>query len=152
MKTPFLKPRFTGPRFEAHPLPVEVAKDLAAYEELIVVRSAQKFYTKEVELVGAVGEIDWEKRSFRLRLENNQPVNALLPDWADGVVRRAGGVERSRVLLKGIGIYDAWDRLLKVWWKVVFQAPRILAAKRADAGADTSTLEAETDRHVCYIP
>ena len=36
MKTPFLRPRFTGPRFEAHTIPVEVAKDLAAYEELIV--------------------------------------------------------------------------------------------------------------------
>jgi hypothetical protein len=239
MKTTFLKPRFTGPRFEAHTLPVEVAKDLAAYEELIVelakhlylkahparrrvpkgfedsfslhleqieegsavpvlacitaagnllpggadgvyfdhardlvadcveavsaakplpeafprellnyfdgvgrslradegvdlgaqpvgkavltaerrkqlVLSAQKFYTKEVELIGAVGEIDWEKRTFRLRLDNNQPVNASLPDWADDLVRRAGGVERSRVLLKGIGIYDAWDHLLKV--------------------------------------
>lgn len=239
MKTPFLKPRFTGPRFEAHTLPVEVAKDLAAYEELIVelakhlylkahpgrrrvpkgfeesfslhleqveggsaipvlaciaaagtllpggadgayfdqardlvgecvqavaeakplpdafpkellnyfdgvgrslraeegvdlgsqpvgkavltadlrkqlVLSAQKFYSKEVELAGAVGEIDWEKRSFRLRLETNQAVNAPLPDWADDLVRRAGGVERSRVLFKGIGIYDAWDRLQKL--------------------------------------
>jgi hypothetical protein len=239
MKTPFLKPRFTGPRFEAHTLPVEVAKDLAAYEDLIVelakhlylkahlgrrrvpkgfedsfslhleqvedgsaipvlacitaagqllpggadgvffdqardlvadcvqavaeakplpeafprellnhfdgvgrslrgdesvdlgaqaagksvltaerrkqlVLSAQKFYTKEIGLLGAVGEIDWERRSFRLRLDNNQPVNAVLPEWADDLVRQAGGIERSRVILKGIGIFDAWDRLQKV--------------------------------------
>lgn len=36
MKTEFLKPRFTGPRFVEHTIPVEVARDLAAYEELVV--------------------------------------------------------------------------------------------------------------------
>jgi hypothetical protein len=36
MKTEFLKPRFTGPRFDEHTLPVDVARDLAAYEELVI--------------------------------------------------------------------------------------------------------------------
>jgi hypothetical protein len=36
MKNEFLKPRFTGPRFDDSTLPVEVARDLAAYEELVV--------------------------------------------------------------------------------------------------------------------
>jgi hypothetical protein len=36
MKTEFLKPRFIGPRFDQHTLPVEVAEDFAAYEEFII--------------------------------------------------------------------------------------------------------------------
>lgn len=36
MKTDFSQPRFTGARFDEHTLPVDVARDLAAYERLIV--------------------------------------------------------------------------------------------------------------------
>lgn len=36
MKTDFSQPRFTGARFDEHTLPVDVARDLAAYETLIV--------------------------------------------------------------------------------------------------------------------
>jgi len=36
MKTDFSQPRFTGTRFDEHTLPVDVARDLAAYETLIV--------------------------------------------------------------------------------------------------------------------
>ncbi len=35
MKTDFVQPRFVGPRFEEATLPVEVARDLAAYEKLV---------------------------------------------------------------------------------------------------------------------
>jgi hypothetical protein len=35
MKTDFVQPRFVGPRFEDATLPVEVARDLAAYEKLV---------------------------------------------------------------------------------------------------------------------
>jgi len=33
---PFLRPRLTGPRFEGHGIPLEVLKDLAVLEEMIV--------------------------------------------------------------------------------------------------------------------
>ncbi|MCL2656311.1 MAG: hypothetical protein FWD62_02625 [Betaproteobacteria bacterium] len=36
MKTDFSQPRFTGARFNEHTLPVDVARDLAAYEALII--------------------------------------------------------------------------------------------------------------------
>ncbi|MBX3640284.1 MAG: hypothetical protein KF888_07200 [Nitrosomonas sp.] len=36
MKTDFSQPRFTGVRFDEHTLPVDVARDLAAYETLII--------------------------------------------------------------------------------------------------------------------
>lgn len=35
-KEPFIQPRFVGPRFDENTLPLSAAKDLAAYEELIV--------------------------------------------------------------------------------------------------------------------
>lgn len=35
-KVPFIQPRFVGARFEEHTLPLSAAKDLAAYEELVV--------------------------------------------------------------------------------------------------------------------
>jgi hypothetical protein len=35
-KEPFIQPRFIGPRFDEHTLPLSAAKDLAAYEELVV--------------------------------------------------------------------------------------------------------------------
>ena len=36
MKTTFCQPRVTGQRFDEHTLPVEVARDLAAYEALVI--------------------------------------------------------------------------------------------------------------------
>ena len=46
MKTPFIQPRFDGPRFDEHTLPVEVARDLAAYETLVV-ELAKHLYLKD---------------------------------------------------------------------------------------------------------
>jgi hypothetical protein len=46
MKTEFSKPRFTGERFEEHTLPVDVARDLAAYETLII-ELAKHLYLKD---------------------------------------------------------------------------------------------------------
>ena len=46
MKTDFSQPRFTGARFDEHTLPVDVARDLAAYERLIV-ELAKHLYLQE---------------------------------------------------------------------------------------------------------
>jgi hypothetical protein len=46
MATEFLQPRFVGARFDQHTLPVEVARDLAAYEELII-QLARVLYLRE---------------------------------------------------------------------------------------------------------
>lgn len=45
MKTDFTQPRFTGARFDEHTLPVDVARDLAAYANLIV-ELAKHLYLK----------------------------------------------------------------------------------------------------------
>ncbi|MEI7732194.1 MAG: hypothetical protein WCO56_21645 [Verrucomicrobiota bacterium] len=238
MKNEFLKPRFTGARFDEHTLPVDVARDLAAYEELVIelakhlwladnpgrervprgfekgfslhlegmveagsakpllscvvagalalqggnneyfgqardliadcisasaagqvlptkfpkelldhfnvfgrslregealelpraggaaqltperrkqlVLDAQRVYSKDVELTGCVGEIDWEKQTFRLRLDTGSAVTVPLPEHFRELARQAGGRERTRVLIKGVGVFDAYDHLQKL--------------------------------------
>ena len=42
----FIQPRFVGPRFDEHTLPLSAAKDLAAYEELIVELAKHLYLTK----------------------------------------------------------------------------------------------------------
>lgn len=46
MKVDFSQPKFTGARFDEHTLPVDVARDLAAYERLIV-ELAKNLYLQE---------------------------------------------------------------------------------------------------------
>lgn len=48
-KEPFIQPRFVGPRFDEHTLPLSAAKDLAAYEELVVELAKHLFLTKNQE-------------------------------------------------------------------------------------------------------
>lgn len=236
MKTVFCEPRFTGPRFEEHTLPVDVARDLAAYEALVVelakhlykldnpqrerapkgfaanfrldiqaigegstmpvlavvtagilglsnfepthferardllaeciaapegrlpeqfpkellsyfnqlgrslrpgealelplptagtavltpdrrkrlVLAASEEYEREVELQGYIGEMDWDKSTFRLRLaDGNQVVVPLLPSFREEA-REYGGRARHWVVVKGVGAFDAWDRLKRI--------------------------------------
>lgn len=46
MKTHFIQPRFAGRRFDEHTLPVEIARDLAAYETLVI-ELAKHLYLKD---------------------------------------------------------------------------------------------------------
>jgi hypothetical protein len=43
----FIQPRFVGPRFEGHTLPLSAAKDLAAYEELVLELAKHLFREKQ---------------------------------------------------------------------------------------------------------
>lgn len=48
---PFIQPRFVGPRFEGHTLPLSAAKDLAAYEELVLELAKHLFREKQTDRV-----------------------------------------------------------------------------------------------------
>lgn len=50
-KEPFIKPRFVGARFEAHTLPLSAAKDLVAYEELVLELAKHLFREKQTDRV-----------------------------------------------------------------------------------------------------
>lgn len=240
MKTEFLKPRFDGPRFELHTLPVEVARDLAAYEELVIevakhlyirshegrqrvpkgfekefnlhlervdegsakpllswvaaaglllpggghapyfeeardviaecvqaaaedrslpaafprelleyfnvvgrslregesvdlapedalhravltperrkklVLAVQRTYLREVEFAGQIEEVDWSKQTFRIRLEDGSVATAPFHSTIETLVRQAAGIARTRVTLRGVGVFDAYDKLQRV--------------------------------------
>jgi hypothetical protein len=48
---PFIQPRFVGPRFEGHTLPLSAAKDLAAYEELVLELAKHLFRERQTDRV-----------------------------------------------------------------------------------------------------
>ena len=45
-KEPFIQPKFVGPRFDENTLPLSAAKDLVAYEELVVELAKHLYLTK----------------------------------------------------------------------------------------------------------
>lgn len=46
MKIEFLQPKFDGARFTEHTLPLEVVRDLAAYEELVTELAKRLFLSE----------------------------------------------------------------------------------------------------------
>ncbi len=48
---PFIQPRFVGPRFVGHTLPLSAAKDLAAYEKLVLELAKHLFREKQTDRV-----------------------------------------------------------------------------------------------------
>lgn len=102
MKTEFIQPRFDGRRFEDHTLPIEVARDLAAYETLVI-ELAKHLYLKE--------HVDRQRvpkgftADFHLHLEriDDGCARPLLSVVIAGVLGLSGGTstyfERSRDLI-----------------------------------------------------
>lgn len=79
-----------------------------------LVLAARKVYTKDVELSGIIEETDWAKQTFRLRPKDGPAVTVPLTEAFRETVRAAGGKERTVATVKGIGVFDAWDRLQKL--------------------------------------
>ena len=79
-----------------------------------LILAAQRVYTKDVELDGIVEETDYTKQTFRLRSSSGPAVIVALPDVFKELVRAAGGKDRTVATVKGVGVYDAWDRLQKI--------------------------------------
>lgn len=71
---PFIQPRFVGPRFEAHTLPLSVAKDLAAYEELVFELAKHLFKEKQQ---GRMRAPKGFGNNFSLHLEKIDPGSAM---------------------------------------------------------------------------
>ena len=91
MKTEFLKPRFAGPRSDQHTLPVEVARDLAAYEELVI-EVAKHLYSQSHE--GRQRVPKGFEKEFSLHLERVDDGSAKpLLSWvaAAGLLLPGGG-------------------------------------------------------------
>lgn len=79
-----------------------------------LVLAASEEYEREVELQGYIGEVDWEKATFRLRLADNSHTIVPLLSTFHEEAREYGGRSRHWVVVKGVGTFDAWDRLKRV--------------------------------------
>lgn len=79
-----------------------------------LVLAADQVYEKEVDLLGTIAEVDFEKSTFRLRLADGGQVVASMPDSFRNKAREHGGKTRHQVALKGVAAYDSWDRLQKL--------------------------------------
>ncbi len=79
-----------------------------------LVLAADRVYEKEVDLLGNIAEVDWEKSTFRLRIVDGSQVHVPMPDSFHNKAREYGGKPRHQVALKGVASYDSWDRLQKL--------------------------------------
>lgn len=79
-----------------------------------LVLAADRVYEREVELLGSIGEADWEKSSVRLRLSNGSQTVVAMPESFHAKAREFGGRPRHQITLKGIATFDSWDALQKV--------------------------------------
>ena len=79
-----------------------------------LVLAANTVYEREVKLNGFIGEADWEKGTFRLRLDDGSQINIPMSKSFFDKIRQSGGRNRDYVFVEGIAAYDSWERLQKV--------------------------------------
>jgi len=75
---------------------------------------ADRVYEREIELSGVIGEADWERSTFRLRLLDGDSAIVQMPPTFHSQARKFGGRDRHVTVVKGVGAYDSWDKLQKV--------------------------------------
>ncbi len=79
-----------------------------------LVLAADRVYEREIELSGTIGEADWEKSTFRLRLADASFAVIPMPENFHPQARKFGGRVRYQATVKGVGTFDSWDKLQKV--------------------------------------
>jgi hypothetical protein len=79
-----------------------------------LVLAAETVYERAVELSGTIGEADWEKSTFRLRLPDGGSAVVPMPPGFHSQARQFGGRSRHQVTVSGVGTFDSWDRLQRV--------------------------------------
>lgn len=103
---------------EALELPVRNANNLPARltqeKRRQLVLATEQEYEKDVDLFGTIAELDWEKSTFRMRLNDGGQVSIQIPDSFVGKAREFGGRPRHQVNVKGVASYDSYERLQKI--------------------------------------
>jgi hypothetical protein len=79
-----------------------------------LVLAADTVYQREIELCGTIGEADWEKSSFRVRLADGSQAVIPMSESFHPKAREFGGRNRCQVTVKGVATFDSWDKLQKV--------------------------------------
>ncbi|WKZ64810.1 MAG: hypothetical protein QY325_08510 [Flavobacteriales bacterium] len=81
-------------------------------KDMVLARS--KVYERPVELAGYIGEIDWERKTFRLRLTDNSSAIVPLATSFEQKARQYGGTSRHMVVVKCVASFDSYERLQSV--------------------------------------
>jgi len=79
-----------------------------------LVLATEREYEKEVDLFGTIAELDWEKSTFRLRLNDGGQVPIQMPESFVSKAREFGGRPRHQVNVKGVASFDSYERLQKM--------------------------------------
>lgn len=81
-------------------------------KDLVLAQS--KVYERPVELPGFIGEIDWERKTFRLRLTDGSSAIVPLLESFEQKARQHGGSPRHMVVVKCVASFDSQERLQSV--------------------------------------
>jgi hypothetical protein len=79
-----------------------------------LVLTANAVYERDIELAGFIGEADWEKATFRLRLDDGSSVIVPMPENFRDKIRQSGGRSRDYVFVKGVATYDSGERFQRI--------------------------------------
>lgn len=79
-----------------------------------MVLAQSRVYERPMELAGHIGEIDWEKRTFRLRLTDGASATVPLLDSFEQTARQHAGSARHMVVVKCVASYDSYERIQSV--------------------------------------
>jgi hypothetical protein len=79
-----------------------------------LVLAANTVYEREVELSGFIEEADFKNSTFRLRLTDGNQTTVQMPKSFHGKIRQSWGRNRDHVFVKGVAVYDSWERLQKI--------------------------------------
>lgn len=79
-----------------------------------LVLAADLVYERDLELSGTIEEADFKAMTFRMRLGDGGKATIPIPEHFADQARALNGRKRHLVTMKGVGTYDAWDKLQKV--------------------------------------
>lgn len=122
MKIPFLKPRYIGARFDEHTLPVNIARDFEAYEELIKELAKQLYRNAHPDRIRVPKGFD---KNFNLHFE--------------GMVEEGSAIPLLACVLAGALPVQTGDQIF-------FDQARDLVAKVVECKATNQPLPAEFPR------
>jgi hypothetical protein len=79
-----------------------------------LVLATNAVYERESELEGYIEEVDFEKDTFRLRLDDSRTTIVPMAEDHHDRIRQSVGRVRDRALVRGVAVYDSYERLQKV--------------------------------------
>ena len=75
---------------------------------------AKEFYLDSFIINGSVTELDLDKQTFRLKVDNSEAITVPFKEWSWKEVKNALGMQLWRATVKGVASYDRHNELKKI--------------------------------------